>query len=485
MTRGRRTAGRGAAVIILAAGQGKRMKSRLPKVLHPVGGRPMLAYVLDCAAALKPGRTVVVVGHQADAVREWVGDRAEIALQVPPRGTGDAARRGLDGLAGFRGVAVIVSGDTPLVRPETVERVLAAHGEAGATVTLATARPADPAGYGRVVRGADGAVASIVEERDATPAQRRIAEINAGLYAVETEFLSRALAELSADNAQGEYYLTDIVGLAIAAKRPVHAVSVDAEELIGINSRADLARVEGMMRARACRRWMEEGVTILDPARAWIDSAVEIGPDTVLAPGAWLEGETTIGAGCLIGAGSHLVASRLGDRVVVKDHCLIEEAVIEQGASIGPFAHLRPGTVVRRDACVGNFVELKKTDLGAGSKANHLTYLGDATIGAGVNIGAGTITCNYDGVKKSNTVIEDDVFVGSDTQFVAPVRVGKGAVIAAGTTVTEDVPADALVIGRVRQVVKKGWAKRKRQGAKGRKGGSRTRGVRRAATTGS
>ncbi|MBI3606989.1 MAG: bifunctional UDP-N-acetylglucosamine diphosphorylase/glucosamine-1-phosphate N-acetyltransferase GlmU [Nitrospirae bacterium] len=459
------------------------MKSRVPKVLHPVGGRPMLASVLECAAALKPSRTVVVIGHQAAAVRAWIGDRAEIALQDPPRGTGDAARCGLKRLSGFRGVVVILNGDTPLVRAETVERLAAAHGVSGATVTLATTRLADPTGYGRVVRGPDGAVTGIVEERDAAPAQRRIAEINTGLYAVEADFLGRALAELSADNAQGEYYLTDVVGAAVAAGRTVQTMAVEADEVQGVNSRVDLARVEGVMRARACRRWMEEGVTILDPTRTWIDATVTIGPDTVLAPGVWLEGATAVGAGCRIGAGSRVAASRLGDGVVVKDYCVIEEAEIDDGASVGPFAHLRPGSILRRDARVGNFVEMKNVELGVGSKANHLSYLGDAVIGARVNIGAGAITCNYDGVKKSRTVIEDGVFVGSDSQFVAPVRVGKGAVIAAGTTVTEDVPADALVIGRTAQVVKPGWAKRKRQASKHRPGGSRTRGARRAATS--
>ncbi len=458
----RRAAVKGTAVIILAAGQGKRMRSRLPKVLHPVGGRPMLESVLECAAALKPARTVVVIGHQAEAVRAWVGDRAEIARQDPPRGTGDAARCGLKSLPGFHGVVVILNGDTPLVRAETVERLLATHGASGASVTLATAQLADPTGYGRAVRGPDGAVTAIVEERDATPAQRRISEINTGLYAVEAEFLGRALTELSADNAQGEYYLTDVVGAAVALRRTVQALAVDAEEVQGVNSRVDLARVEGLMRARTCRRWMEEGVTILDPARTWIDATVTIGPETILAPGVWLEGATAVGAGCTIGAGSRVTASRLGDGVMVKDYCVIEEADLDDGASVGPFAHLRPGSILRRDARVGNFVELKKVELGVGSKANHLSYLGDAVIGSHVNIGAGAITCNYDGVKKSRTVIDDNVFVGSDSQFVAPVRVGKGAVVAAGTTVTEDVPADALVIGRAAQVVKPGWAKRKR-----------------------
>jgi bifunctional UDP-N-acetylglucosamine pyrophosphorylase/glucosamine-1-phosphate N-acetyltransferase len=459
-------------VVVLAAGQGKRMKSRTPKVLHPVAGRPMLGYVLDLADALKPERTVVVVGHGAELVEAFVGTLAETVRQDPPRGTGDAARRAMTRLTGFRGVVIILSGDTPLVPVAAVERLLTGHRASGAVVTLTVTQPDDPTGYGRVLRASSGAVTSIVEERDATPEQRRVRDVNAGIYVIDSEFLADVLVELKAHNAQGEYYLTDVVGLAVARGRTVHAEVLAPDEVIGVNSRVDLARVEGLVRARVCRQWMEAGVTLLDPARTWLDSTVTIGPDTVLAPDVWLEGSTVIGTGCTIGAGSHIVASRLGDHVVIKDHCMIEDARIEEGATVGPFAHFRPGTVLRQGARVGNFVELKQTELGAGSKANHLSYLGDATIGAGVNVGAGTITCNYDGIKKSRTVIEDEVFVGSDSQFVAPVRIGKGAFIAAGTTVTADVPADALVISRVPQVIKPEGAKRKRQGSKGRGSGS-------------
>jgi bifunctional UDP-N-acetylglucosamine pyrophosphorylase/glucosamine-1-phosphate N-acetyltransferase len=320
----------------------------------------------------------------------------------------------------------------------------------------------DPAGYGRVLIGAVGHVTGVVEERDAAPDQRAIREVNAGLYAWDAEFLRGALDALKPDNAQGEYYLPDVIARAVERGLVVRGEPVDPEEVLGVNTREELARVESVMRERIRRRWMVEGVTLLDPARIWIDDAVVIGADTVIAPGAWLEGDTVVGSGCRIGPSSHLTHSRLGDRVTVKDACVIDEAVIEDGASIGPFAHLRPGTILRRDARVGNFVELKMVDLGAGSKANHLSYLGDAVIGAGVNIGAGTITCNYDGVKKSRTVIEDHVFIGSDSQLVAPVTVGKGAIVAAGTTVTQDVPPDALVIGRVRQLVKKAWAAKQR-----------------------
>jgi bifunctional UDP-N-acetylglucosamine pyrophosphorylase/glucosamine-1-phosphate N-acetyltransferase len=470
-TRARQSDG-GRAVVVLAAGQGKRMKSRTPKVLHPVAGRPMLGYVLDLADALKPERTVVVVGHGVELVEAFVGTRAETVRQDPPRGTGDAARRAMTRLTAFRGVVIILNGDTPLVSVAAVERLVTGHRASGAAVTLTLTQPDDPTGYGRVLRAASGEVTSIVEERDATPDQRRVRDVNAGIYVINSEFLAGVLAELKAHNAQGEYYLTDVVGLAVARGRTVHTEAMAPDEVIGVNSRVDLARVEGLVRARVCRQWMEAGVTMLDPARTWLDSTVTIGPDTVLAPGVWLEGLTVIGTGCTIGAGSHIVASRLGDHVVIKDHCMIEDARIEEGATVGPFAHFRPGTVLRQGARVGNFVELKQTELGAGSKANHLSYLGDATIGAGVNVGAGTITCNYDGIKKSRTVIEDEVFVGSDSQFVAPVRIGKGAFIAAGTTVTADVPADALVISRVPQVIKLEGAKRKRRGSKGRGSGS-------------
>jgi len=449
------------------------MKSETAKVLHPVGGRPMLAYLLDLAEDVDASRTVVVVGHQAEAVRAFVGKRAASALQDPPRGTGDAARCALAVLPKFTGVIVILNGDTPLLRSSNVRSMLDAHRASQSALSVAVTRLASPAGYGRVLRDSGGGIMGIVEERDATDEQRTMCEINAGVYVAEAAFLRAALTELKADNAQGEYYLTDIVGLAAAQGRAVRAYDIDRDDVIGVNSRADLAHVERLMRMRICERWMDAGVTILDPSRTWIDSTVTIGRDSVLAPGAWLEGATTVGETCVIGAGSHLIASRLGDGVVIKDHCVMEGAQIDDGATVGPFAHLRPGSVLRRGAKVGNFVELKRAELGIGAKANHLSYLGDAAIGAHVNVGAGTITCNYDGIKKSRTIVEDNVFVGSDSQLIAPVRIGKGAVIAAGTTVTEDVPANALAIGRVKPVVKANWASRRRGGARRTKRGTR------------
>lgn len=453
------------AVVVMAAGQGKRMKSATPKVLHQVGGRPMLDYVLRAAETLGASRMVVVVGHGGEAVADWVGRRAAIVSQEPPRGTGDAVRCALAQVPESTGTVIILSGDTPLVRGETVRGLFEAHRRSGAAVTLAAIELDEPAGYGRVVGGEDGRVVGVVEERDATPDQRAIRLVNGGVYAMDATFLRAALDAIKPDNAQGEYYLPDVIAVAVARGLGVRAVTVDPEDVLGANTRAELARLEGVMRERIRRAWMAEGVTLLDPARIWIDDGVTIGPDTVIAPGAWLEGKTVVGSGCRIGPGSHVINSRLGDRVMVKDGCVIEEAIIEDGASVGPFAHLRPGAVLRRDARVGNFVELKQTELGVAAKANHLSYLGDATIGRGVNVGAGTITCNYDGEKKSRTVIEDDVFIGSDSQLVAPVVIGKGSIVAAGTTVTENVPPGALVIGRVRQTIKKGWAAKRRAGS--------------------
>jgi bifunctional UDP-N-acetylglucosamine pyrophosphorylase/glucosamine-1-phosphate N-acetyltransferase len=453
------------AVVIMAAGHGKRMRSATPKVLHPVGGRPMLEYVLRAAESLAAPQVIVVVGHGGDAVADYVGSRALIVRQQPPRGTGDAVRCALTGLPEFAGTVVVLSGDTPLVRADTVRRLLETHRRTDAAVTLAAISLGDPAGYGRLVVGEGQRVLAVVEERDATPEQRAIRLVNGGLYAIEAAFLRPALDAVKPDNAQGEYYLPDVIAVAVERGLTVHGEPIDPEDVLGANTREELARLERAMRERIRRRWMAEGVTLLDPDRIWIDDGVTIGPDTTIAPGAWLEGETMVGSSGRIGSASHLINSRLGDRVVVKDGCVIEGAVIEDGASVGPFAHLRPGTVLRKDARVGNFVELKNTELGVAAKANHLSYLGDATIGRKVNVGAGTITCNYDGEKKSHTVIEDDVFIGSDSQLVAPVVIGKGAIVAAGTTVTQDVPPDSLVIGRVRQTVKKGWT-RKRSSSK-------------------
>lgn len=472
-------------VIIMAAGLGKRMQSKVVKVLHPVAGRPMVLYAVELGRQFGDRGVAVVVGHQGDRVRAVLEAQSRgpagrpplhIVLQEKQLGTGDAVRQACPVFVSAQGSTpltfLILNGDTPLLTKETVEELLRVHRQDGATVTLLTAVLDDPTGYGRVVRaefeqGArslrNQAVLRIVEDRDATPAEAALREINVGTYVVEGSFLFEALDQIRPQNAQGEYYLTDIVGLAVAQGRPVAAVQLqEAAEGLGVNTRAQLAEAERTIRERIRAAWLEAGVTMKDPATTWIDADVRVGRDTVLYPHVTLEGQTRIGEDCVIRSHARLTDCVVGDRVEILDSCVLRESQVEDEAHLGPFAHLRPGTVVRRQAKVGNFVEIKKAELGEGSKANHLSYLGDAVIGKGVNIGAGTITCNYDGVKKYQTVIENDVFVGSDTQLVAPVRIGRGALIAAGTTVTQDVPPNALAIGRASQVNRPGWATKRR-----------------------
>jgi bifunctional UDP-N-acetylglucosamine pyrophosphorylase/glucosamine-1-phosphate N-acetyltransferase len=366
-----------------------------------------------------------------------------------------------------------LNGDTPLLREATVRELLQVHQSEGAAITMLTAVLDDPSGYGRVVRRHshkdDGgsstarAVVKIVEDRDATQDERAIGEINVGTYVVDGNFLFPALEKIEPHNAQGEYYLTDIVDMAVVQGHRVVAVPLKkAEEGLGVNTRAQLAEAEQVVRGQIRNRWLEEGVTMLDPASTWIDVDVTIGRDTVLYPYVTLEGKTVVGEDCVLRSSSRLTNCTLGRRVEILDHCVLRDSRIDDEACVGPFVHLRPGVRVRRKAKVGNFVEMKKVDLGEGSKANHLSYLGDAKIGSGVNIGAGTITCNYDGARKYETVIRDNVFIGSDTQLVAPVTVGAGSVIAAGTTVTKDVPDNALAIARVPQTNKNGWAAKRR-----------------------
>lgn len=469
----------GLGVIIMAAGLGKRMKSALAKVLHPVAGRPMVLYVLDIACGLAEQGVAVVVGHQGADVRkvvEAVGGQVAVAEQTKQLGTGHAVlqARPVFGDAPHRTPTryLILNGDTPLLTEATVRELLAMHDAQGAAVTLLTAVLDDASGYGRVIRhrreewlqgAADNRVQSIVEDKDASPAERNVREINVGTYVVDGDFLFPALDKLDPRNAQGEYYLTDIVQMAVQQGRIVSALRLrDIDEGLGINSRVQLAEAEGVIRRRIRERWLEAGVTMLDPTSTWIGVDVTIGRDTLLYPNVTLEGRTVIGENTVVHSGTRITDCTIGQRVEILDHCIFRESQVEDDSHIGPFAHLRPGAIVRRKAKVGNFVEMKKAELGEGSKANHLTYLGDARIGKGVNIGAGTITVNYDGVNKHQTVIEDNVAVGSDTQIIAPVTIGHGAYIAAGTTITEDVPADALVISRVPQVTREGWAARRR-----------------------
>jgi bifunctional UDP-N-acetylglucosamine pyrophosphorylase/glucosamine-1-phosphate N-acetyltransferase len=450
-------------VVILAAGKGTRMKSATPKVLHRIAGRPILDHVLAAANALGPASTTVVVGHQAEDVARAYGERPDVGfvVQEPQLGTGHAFLQAEPRLAGATGTVLLLYGDVPLLRPATLRALVARRRETQAAATVLTATVERPHGYGRIIR-LDGAIARIVEERDASPAERGIQEINAGIYAFDLGPLFDAIRGIASANAQGEYYLPDLISIYRTRGLGVATVTVDhPDEIRGINSRAELAELERLVRQTKNEELMAAGVTLIDPATTYVEPDVVVGPDTVLHPNVYLEGRTVIGRACDIQAGARIVDSTLGDRVTVRNYCVIAESTVASDAILGPFAHLRPASDVREGAHVGNFVELKKTTLGAGSKANHLAYLGDATIGNGVNVGAGVITCNYDGRKKHPTVIQDGAFIGSDSALVAPVTIGEGAYVAAGSTITDDVPAGALGIARGRQVNKEGWTGRK------------------------
>jgi bifunctional UDP-N-acetylglucosamine pyrophosphorylase/glucosamine-1-phosphate N-acetyltransferase len=451
-------------VVILAAGKGTRMKSAEPKVLHHAGGFPLIEHVLRAADSLQPATIVVVVGHMAGRVEEALRKRLGLrfALQEPQLGTGHALLQAKPFLAGGSGTVLLLSGDVPLLRPTTLQALVNAHESRGAAATVLTARVDRPDGYGRIVRQ-NGQIAAIVEHKDATPAERAIDEINSGIYAFALEPLFDALASIGASNAQGEYYLPDLVRIYRERGLAVETVSLDdPREILGVNSRRELADVAAILKTTRNEELMAAGVSIVDPASAWIGPDVVVGPDTIIHPNVYLEGRTRIGSNCEIHASVRIVDSTIDDGVVINNFCVITESHIASGARIGPFAHIRPQSEVGEGAHVGNFTELKKTTLGKGSKANHLSYLGDATIGEGVNIGAGTITCNYDGTHKHPTVIEDGAFIGSDSQLVAPVRVGKGAYVAAGSSIVEDVPAGALGIARGKQVNKDGWVGKKK-----------------------
>jgi bifunctional UDP-N-acetylglucosamine pyrophosphorylase/glucosamine-1-phosphate N-acetyltransferase len=451
-------------VVILAAGKGTRMNSRVPKVLHEAAGLPLLEHVLRTADSLGPASTVVVIGHGSELVEQRFGKRPGLlfALQEPQLGTGHALLQAEPALQGRSGSVVLLSGDVPLLRPDTLRSLVRHHQAQGAAATVLTAVVGDPAGYGRIVR-TNGRISSIVEHRDASAAEKTIGEINSGIYAFDLMPLFGALREIGTANVQGEYYLPDLVriyrarGLAVET----HAVE-DSREIMGVNSRKELADVGAILGSRKNEDLMASGVTIVDPATTWVGPDVTIGADTILHPGVHLEGRTRVGERCEIHSGVRLVDTEVGNGVTINNFCVIAESRLRDGARVGPFAHIRPQSDVGPDAHIGNFVELKKTTVGPGSKANHLAYLGDATIGERVNVGAGTITCNYDGVSKNPTVIEDRAFIGSDSQLIAPVRIGRGAYVAAGSSITEDVPADALAIARSKQVNKEGWA-RKRQ----------------------
>jgi bifunctional UDP-N-acetylglucosamine pyrophosphorylase / glucosamine-1-phosphate N-acetyltransferase len=459
-------------VVVLAAGKGRRMKSARPKVLHRVAGSPMIEHVLARAAALTPRSTTIVVGHEAAAVREALSRHAGLTfvVQEPQLGTAHALLTTESALRGATGTIVLLSGDVPLLTVDTLKTLVDRHTSAGAAATVVTAVVDEPGGYGRIVRSGEQ-IARIVEDKDATPAEREIREINSGIYAFALGGLFDAVRAVAAENAQQEYYLPDLVAIYRQRGLGVEKVTVsNPDEIRGINSRSELAALSRIVRDEKTAELMTAGVTIEDPATAYIDREVAIGADTIVHPGVSLEGRTTIGAGCEIHSGVRIVDSHIGDRVTIFNHCVITNARVASDVRLGPFAHLRNEADVRERARVGNFVELKKTVLGAGSKSMHLAYLGDATIGEKVNIGAGTITCNYDGTDKHQTVIDDGAFIGSDSQLIAPVTIGKGAYVGSGTTVRSDVPAGALAVSAGTQRNLEGWAadrKKKRDKAKG------------------
>tara|TARA_B100002003_G_C14101887_1_gene529930 strand:- start:84 stop:1475 length:1392 start_codon:yes stop_codon:yes gene_type:complete len=449
----------GLAVIILAAGQGKRMKSTLPKVLHPVAGVPMLRYAIDVAQRLQPDIIIPVIGHEQEQVRDFLATQHHLSLtiveQPTQRGTGDAIMVTKSVVGEDIQTILILNGDVPLLTEQTIGRLISLQKHEQPSVTMLTAKIPNPKGYGRVVRSDGNRISKIVEEVDASPEELKISEINAGTYVFTPSFLFSALDEIQPKNAQNEYYLTDTVETAVAkGKGAVALLLDDPAEAHGINSRVDLANVEGLVRRKIRERVMGSGVTLLDPQSTYIDYAVDIGQDTVVYPHTTLEGATTVGENCVIRSGVRITDSVLGRAVTILDSSVISDSIIRDEVVVGPFAHLRPGSLLEQKSKVGNFVEIKKTILGQGSKASHLSYLGDSRIGRDVNIGAGTITCNYDGAQKHETIIEDDTFIGSNSALVAPLKIGAGALIAAGSTITKDVPPEDCGIARSKQVNK-------------------------------
>ena len=463
-------AGSDFAIVIMAAGKGTRLKSRRPKVLHEIGGKPLLAHVIAAASRIvSPDKIYVIIGHEAESVRAAVQHTGvKFVLQAEQRGTGHAIMCARDQVKVHDNLLVL-SGDVPLIRPETIAQVRDFHLGSRAAMTILTAEPENPFGYGRVIRDSAGAarVKAIVEQKSLTPRQQRTREINSGIYAFATAPLFSNIGRLGTDNPHHEFYLTDMASILVRDKARVVALkAADAAEVLGANTLAELADLDAALRARKAGALMAEGVSIFKPETCVIDAEVEVGADTVIEPYVQLLGRTRIGQECRIRSYSIISDSQIAGKVLIRPGCVIDQSSVASGAILGPYSHLRPGSEVGEGAHVGNFVETKKVKLGRGSKANHLTYLGDAEIGSGVNIGAGTITCNYDGVNKHVTVIEDNSFVGSDSTLVAPVRIGRGAYVAAGSTITADVPEDSLALGRARQEVKQGWAKKRRENLK-------------------
>lgn len=451
------------ALLVLAAGRGSRMHSSLPKLLHPLCGRSILEHQVALGRALGASRSVIVVAPGADRVRERLaGTGADLCVQERPLGTGDAVLQARTLLEGHPGPVVTIYGDHPLYRPETIRSLVDVHAKSEAALTLLTGEFPETPAFGRIVRGADGRIARIVEAADASEDELVIREVNLGVYVASPRVLFGAVARLSDRNAQGEYYLTDIAGRILADGDRVETFRAkDWSEALGVNDRADLAVAEFQLRRRINQRWLRAGVTMVDPATTYVDIDVEIGADSVLEPGAILRNGTRIGEGCRIATGSVLDASELGNGVSIRPHCWLESARVGDGCVIGPSAHLRPQSVLEREVRIGNFVEIKNSHLGAGTKADHLSYVGDADVGAGVTIGCGAITVNYDGRSKYRTTIGDGAFIGCNSNLIAPVEVADNATVAAGSTITDSVPEGALAVARARQRVIEGWRARR------------------------
>lgn len=445
--------------VILAAGQGTRMKSKLYKVLHPVCGKPMVQHVVDQVQSLQFTNTVVIIGHGAEKVRATLGNQVTYALQEEQLGTGHAVMQAAPMLADKEGITVVLCGDTPLITKETIDKLLSHHEKQQASVTVLTAEAIDATGYGRIVRNEKGHVERIVEHKDATDEEKQITEINTGTYCFDNKQLFKALQKVTNDNAQGEYYLPDVIEILKKEGKTIAAYQTDDfSETIGVNDRIALAEAEKVMKCRIQNYWMKQGVTIVDPSSTYISSDAIIGQDTTILPGTVINGKTVIGEDCVIGPNTEITNCHVGNETVIK-HSVVTDSEIKNRTSIGPFAHIRPSSQIGDDVKIGNFVEVKKSIMGNDSKASHLSYIGDAEIGENVNIGCGSITVNFDGENKHLTRIEDGAFIGCNSNLIAPVTVGKGAFVAAGSTITDNVPSKSLAIARARQVNKDNYMK--------------------------
>lgn len=455
--------------IVLAAGQGKRMKSKLYKVLHPVVGKPMVEHVVDTLQHIEVTKTLVIVGFGAEAVKGHLGDRVEYALQEQQLGTGHAVLQAKEALGEEEGMTVVICGDTPLISEATLMSTIELHELTGASATILTAKLDEPHGYGRIIRGEDGRVARIVEQKDCSSEEAAVQEINTGTYIFDNQKLFKALASVTNNNTQNEYYLTDVIGILTGGGEVVQGYCMeDSAESIGVNDRVALAEAERLFKDRINRGHMLNGVTIIDPSNTYIEKDVTIGMDTVLLPGTILRGRTVIGEQCTIGPQTEIIDSTIRDEVTIKQSVL-QDAYVDNEASVGPFAYLRPGANIGKQVKIGDFVEIKNATLGEGSKVSHLSYVGDAVVGTNVNIGCGAITVNYDGFNKSLTEIGDDAFVGSNVNLIAPVKIGKGAYVVAGSTITHSVDDGELAIARERQSNKPGYADKIRSRAKAKK----------------